>query len=141
MTAPDLLVSDREREAAADRLRAAAGEGRLTAEELGERVGRVYAARTHGELAEALTGLPPAAVGRPSAVRSRLVALAAWWIPPNLISILVWAVSGGGDFWPKWVLLATTIAILGRGRRLRRPSAPPLPLPPPRLPHDTGRTD
>jgi hypothetical protein len=50
MSTPDVLASDAERERVAERLRTAAGEGRLTTEELSERLGRVFAARTHGEL-------------------------------------------------------------------------------------------
>lgn len=38
MSAPDILVSDAEREAAAERLRLAAGEGRLAQDELEERI-------------------------------------------------------------------------------------------------------
>jgi uncharacterized protein DUF1707 len=45
-----LRASDAERERTADRLRHAAGEGRLTVEELDERLGAAYAARTRGEL-------------------------------------------------------------------------------------------
>jgi hypothetical protein len=46
----ELRASDAERERAADTLRSSAGEGRLTVEELDERLGAVYAARTRGEL-------------------------------------------------------------------------------------------
>ena len=47
---PDLRASDAERERTADQLRHAAGEGRLTVEELDERLDGAYAARTRGEL-------------------------------------------------------------------------------------------
>jgi hypothetical protein len=46
-----LRASDAERERTADQLRHAAGEGRLTVEELDERLEAAYAARTRGELA------------------------------------------------------------------------------------------
>jgi Domain of unknown function (DUF1707)/Cell wall-active antibiotics response 4TMS YvqF len=49
---PALRASDVERERAADQLRDAAGEGRLTVEELDERLTRCYAAKTVAELAE-----------------------------------------------------------------------------------------
>ena len=49
---PALRASDVERERAADRLRNAAGEGRLTVDELDERLTRCYAAKTVAELAE-----------------------------------------------------------------------------------------
>jgi DUF1707 SHOCT-like domain len=47
---PDVRASDAERERTADQLRHAAGEGRLTVDELDERLGAAYAARTRGEL-------------------------------------------------------------------------------------------
>jgi hypothetical protein len=51
----ELRASDAERERTADQLRHAAGEGRLTLEELEERLNAAYAARTRGEL-EQLVG-------------------------------------------------------------------------------------
>jgi hypothetical protein len=67
VTVTDTRASDAEREAVADRLRAASAEGRLEPDELDERVGRVYAARTHGELATVTEDLPEpvARVGAP----------------------------------------------------------------------------
>jgi hypothetical protein len=47
---PELRASDADRERTAERLRQAAGEGRLTMEELEERLHTAYAARTHREL-------------------------------------------------------------------------------------------
>jgi hypothetical protein len=49
--APALRASDADRERAADALRTAAGDGRLTIEELTERLSSAYAARTREELA------------------------------------------------------------------------------------------
>lgn len=67
-----LRACDADREHAAEALRAAAGEGRITLEELDDRIQRAYAASTYADL-EALTrDLPaqPAAAGaRPPAVR------------------------------------------------------------------------
>jgi hypothetical protein len=61
---PELRVSDADREATVVRLREAGGEGRLTLEELAERVERADAARTWSDL-EALTAdLPATAPGR-----------------------------------------------------------------------------
>ena len=47
-------ASDGDRERAAEHLRRAAGEGRLTVDELGDRVQHAYEARTRGELARLL---------------------------------------------------------------------------------------
>lgn len=60
-------ASDSERQAIADRLNAAVGEGRLTLEEFSDRVGSAYAARTHGEL-EPLVADLPAPSGRSTVV-------------------------------------------------------------------------
>jgi hypothetical protein len=49
---PELRASDGERERAAEQLRHAAGEGRLTVDELDERLTRCYTAKTVAELAE-----------------------------------------------------------------------------------------
>jgi hypothetical protein len=48
---PELRASDADRERTADQLRHAAGEGRLTMDELEERLNTVYETRTHRELA------------------------------------------------------------------------------------------
>ena len=47
---PELRASDADREQHAEVLRRAAGEGRLTMDELDERLTTVYESRTHGEL-------------------------------------------------------------------------------------------
>jgi uncharacterized protein DUF1707/cell wall-active antibiotic response 4TMS protein YvqF len=65
---PELRVSDADREAVVVRLREAGGEGRLTFEELAERVERTVAARTSSELEEVTADLPPA---RPGALTPR----------------------------------------------------------------------
>src|SRR3954449_3294088 len=107
-------ASDAEREAAADRLREATTEGRLDPDELDERVGKVYAARTHGELALVTDDLPqapprPAPPERWKDVRER----AAGLLTANLVCNAVWLATGtDGDWWPKWVLLATGIAFM-----------------------------
>lgn len=131
----DTLASDAEREQVAERLRGAAGEGRLTTDELSERLGRAYASRTHGELEQVLAGLPsvPARVRPRRTPQERLTRLAVWFIPPNVICISVWAVSGAhGDFWPKWVLLATGIRLLLGARRIVLGPPAHAALPPPR---------
>jgi len=55
---PDLRASDADREHVAEVLRHAAGEGRLTVDELDERIDRAFAARTQGELTELTSDLP-----------------------------------------------------------------------------------
>ncbi|MFJ2034325.1 DUF1707 domain-containing protein [Streptosporangium sp. NPDC087985] len=55
---PDLRAGDRDRERIAEMLRVAAGEGRISVQELTERLDRVYGARTFGELDAIVADLP-----------------------------------------------------------------------------------
>jgi hypothetical protein len=58
---PPAVLTDAERDTAAERLADAAGAGRLTLAEFSDRVGRIWAADTPAQLAEATAGieLPP----------------------------------------------------------------------------------
>ncbi|MFF1360809.1 DUF1707 domain-containing protein [Streptomyces sp. NPDC058297] len=56
----ELRASHEERDQVVERLTVAAGDGRLTADELDERLGVALTARTHGELAALLADLPDA---------------------------------------------------------------------------------
>jgi hypothetical protein len=59
-TGPNVRVGDAEREAVAAQLREHYGDGRLTLEELNERLDQTFAARTFGELNVVTTDLPRA---------------------------------------------------------------------------------
>lgn len=146
----ELRVSDAEREEVADRLREAAGDGRLDTEELEERLTAVYGSRTRRELTAATADLPrPPAVVPPAppvwhapAVRAKL----ASFITVNATCIAIWAATGaGGGFWPFWIMLFTGVGLFGAlvrsalgvedKRAARRRSGPSsLPGPGPRLP-------
>jgi hypothetical protein len=117
MPSPEHRASDAEREATADRLRAAAAEGRLDPDELEERLTTAYGARTVGELVPLTADLPaapPAPVPRPglrdsAAVRGRL----ATFLIANITCIAIWLATGAdSSFWPGWVLLGTGIALV-----------------------------
>ena len=54
----EMRASDTDRERVADRLRTAAGHGRITMDELEERLESAYAARTYGELVPLTADLP-----------------------------------------------------------------------------------
>jgi hypothetical protein len=135
---PALRASDADRDAVADQLRGAHAEGRLTVEELYERLDVALAARTLAELAPLTADLPvpsraPARTGdEPVAGRSvahrdgpsglRL----AWgaWLSVVLVNVAVWgAVSvGTGDavyFWPVWVAAPWGALLLARTLRGR----------------------
>ncbi|MDP8943820.1 MAG: DUF1707 domain-containing protein, partial [Actinomycetota bacterium] len=67
-----IRASDADRERTAELLRRHCGEGRLTPEELDERVGAAYAAQTLGDLAWLTTDLPadpPLPARRPASLR------------------------------------------------------------------------
>jgi hypothetical protein len=84
-----LRASDQDREHVADRIREASLEGRLTSDELEERLGSAYAARTYGELDTLIADLPaPSPVPVP-AKRSRSSAGANRGSHP-----LAWVASG-----------------------------------------------
>jgi hypothetical protein len=57
-TGPNIRVGDAERESVAAQLREHYGDGRLTLDELNERLDRTFAARTYGELNTVTTDLP-----------------------------------------------------------------------------------
>jgi Domain of unknown function (DUF1707)/Cell wall-active antibiotics response 4TMS YvqF len=93
-------ASDAEREAVVARLRDAAGEGRLTVEELAERIDAAYAATTRAEL-EPLTADLPAPADRsafgPAAAPGAAPPAPARRAPPLVLGIL-----GGGDRNGRW---------------------------------------
>lgn len=62
----EVRASDAERDAAVNRLSAAAGEGRLTLEEFGERLDRAQGAQTRAELDGLLADLPAAPAPAPA---------------------------------------------------------------------------
>jgi len=66
-----MRVSDSDRERAADVLREAAGHGRITMDELDERLELTYAAKTYADLAAVTRDLPGSAQA-PSAVQSAM---------------------------------------------------------------------
>jgi uncharacterized protein DUF1707 len=103
-----LRASHQDRDRVIEMLRVAAGDGRLTAEELDERVEVAFSARTYGELAALTSDLPvgqqaiaPAELTRPVApkdvarleCRSGNVSRVGRWVVPRRIEVRV--TSGG----------------------------------------------
>ncbi|HEY0933890.1 MAG TPA: DUF1707 domain-containing protein [Trebonia sp.] len=70
----NLRASDADRETVANVLREAAGDGRLTMDELDERLDAVFAAKTYAELEPITYDLPDTGPGYPPAARSALAA-------------------------------------------------------------------
>jgi hypothetical protein len=106
-------ASDAEREAVVARLRDAAGEGRLTVEELAERIDAAYAARTRAEL-EPLTADLPAPQER-SGFTPAVAPAAGPPAPARAASPLVFGILGGGDRTGRWRVPSrmTVINVMG----------------------------
>ena len=123
---PTLRASDAEREHHAELLREHAAQGRLTVDELDERLDRVYAARTLGELAPVVADLPAASVRERPAPRRTLRPELVAYLAVNLMLIVIWAATGAGYFWPIWPLLGWGIGLMAPCARAwpqRRPQA------------------
>jgi class 3 adenylate cyclase len=129
----DLRVSDADRERVADLLRGHYGAGRLSDDELDERIEAAYAARTGSDLAALTADLPadrPATAHRrrrgalETSVRIHLTV----YLVVNLGLIAIWAASGGGYFWPIWPILGWGIGLGGHAAPLlAQRGAPPRP--------------
>jgi Domain of unknown function (DUF1707)/2TM domain len=119
----ELRASDADRDLVAERLRAAAGEGRLSSEELEERLERALSARTQAELEPLLADLPaptaPPPARRPLAVLRPALAARPDFGPYVAVSVMlvgIWALTGMGYFWPIWPILGWGISFVAPGR-------------------------
>jgi hypothetical protein len=113
----ELLASDADRERVAERLRGAAGEGRLTPAELEERLEGAFSARTEAELAPLVADLPLPT--RPPRPRDRTHERT--YVAVMLLLVAIWALTGAGYFWPIWPMLGWGIGLLADAGRLGRP--------------------
>jgi hypothetical protein len=113
----ELLASDADRERVAERLRGAAGEGRLTPAELEERLEGAFSARTEAELEPLVADLP--ALARPPRPRDRTHERT--YVAVMLLLVAIWALTGAGYFWPIWPMLGWGIGVLADAGRLGRP--------------------
>ena len=98
--------------------------GRLDVEELEQRVGAAYAARTHGELRDLLRDLPaaaPAPARRPAARPARGHE-SGWpaFVAVNVLLVAIWAFTGAGYFWPAWVIAWWGFALVMKPARAPR---------------------
>jgi hypothetical protein len=128
-----MRASDAEREQAADALREHYAAGRLSAEELSERLDSAYRATTVPELAQVrrdLPDLPPSPEVRRAELQHRqselsrhLVQRAGGAFTPFLICTVVWALSGAsGGFWPAWLLIFPIVYLAQNIWRLYGPA-------------------
>lgn len=110
ITTPETLrASEDEREHTAALLREHCQHGRLSIDELAERLGVAFAARTHGEL-DALLGDLPSQGPRPTA--GALRRHVRMFLLVNALLVSIWLLSGAGYFWPMWPFLGWGIGIV-----------------------------
>jgi hypothetical protein len=131
--APDLRASDEQRERAAQDIREHFAAGRLTEDELDERIQAAYSAKTQQELDKLMADLPklPASPAQQKAqlvqrrrhLQRRLLQETGGGAALFVICTVIWISSGAsGQFWPIWVALITLIPLLRNGWRLYGPA-------------------
>ena len=121
LKADDLRASDAVRESVVTDLRAHAAEGRLTVDELEDRVGRAYAARTHRDLVTLTGDLPRAKRTRPAKdARAELADHLRSYLQVMALLLAIWLFTGTGYFWPIWPALGWGIAVLMHASSVRR---------------------
>jgi hypothetical protein len=126
-------VSDEDRDRAVEALRSHYAAGRLSADELEERVERAYHSTTRGDVDRLFSDLPSDR-GRRAAARLEQANRGAWrahltsYVAVNSGLVGLWGMTGGGEFWPVWCLAPWGVAVGWHGlaaramsRRLRRP--------------------
>jgi hypothetical protein len=126
-----LRVADADREQAVDELREHALAGRLTAEELEDRIGGAYRAMTRADLDQLKVDLPVssttvarALTKRKSQLRRRLAQEAGGSATLSAICSGAWVAAGAhGAFWPGWVIAFTLLPVVRDGWRLFGPAS------------------
>lgn len=112
MERSEVRIGNGERERVREVLTRHAGEGRLTLDELSERLGEVYAAKTAADLDHALRELPPLQREQPARETRRAPASTAVgrFALLAVAMVAIWAVfavtTGATYFWPVWPIMA-----------------------------------
>ncbi len=134
MTEPSgVRVSDEDRERAADEIRQHFAVGRLTDDELNDRLSAVYRARTVEELQSLRSDLPklPASPAQQRAelaerrarLQRQLLQQAGGSVGLFALCTFIWLSSGAnGQFWPMWVALVAVLALARNAWRLYGPA-------------------
>src|SRR5581483_10638791 len=128
-----LRASDEQRDRAVAEIREHFAAGRLTDEELSDRVQAAYSARTEGELNALMADLPklPATraqqkaeiAQRRSDLQRRVLQEAGGGSGAFIICTVIWLASGAsGFFWPIFVALRVLIPLVKNGWRLYGPT-------------------
>jgi hypothetical protein len=128
---PNLRVADADREQLVSELHEHAVAGRLTSEELEERIGGAYGALTRADLDVLRADLPVSSSSVKLALTKRKVQLrrhllqeAGGAIGVSLLSVGVWLASDpSGSFWPGWVIGVSLLPFVRDAWRLLGPGS------------------
>jgi uncharacterized protein DUF1707 len=115
-----LRVADSDREQLIDELREHAGAGRLTSDELEQRIGGAYVASTRADLDALRADLPVSSTSvklaltkRKGQLRRRLLQETGGSLGVSILAVGIWLASGpSGSFWPGWVIGVTLLPVV-----------------------------
>jgi hypothetical protein len=110
-----MRVSDADRDQVAEVLREATSQGRITFDELEERLGQVYAAKTYADLDEVTHDLPGPGVRAPAATATSSGAFPAERLGGTPGSTTAIAVMSGAERKGAWVVPPTFVAFAMMG--------------------------
>jgi hypothetical protein len=127
---PGVRASDDDREQLITELRDNAVAGRLSTEELEERLQATYAARTTAELDALRRDLPASTrqtelshTARRSHLTRRLIQETGGALTLFIVCCAIWLASGAnGSFWPVWVLIVVLLSAARTGWALYGPA-------------------
>ncbi len=127
-----LRAGDADRERLIEELHEHTVAGRLSAEELEERVGGAYRSSTYADLDALRADLPVSASTvalelskRKSRLRRRLLQEAGGALGASAVCVGIWLAAGADatNFWPGWVIAFTMLPFLRDGWRLLGPAS------------------
>ncbi len=130
---PAYRVSDQQREQAASEIREHFAAGRLTEEEMSDRLGAAYRAKTDQELSAIRADLPmlPATPAQQKAeiaqrrahLQRRLLQQTGGGVGAFLVCAAIWLSSGAhGQFWPIWIAIVVLLPLLRGAWQLYGPA-------------------
>jgi Domain of unknown function (DUF1707) len=132
--ASDFRASDADRDRAVQDLREHFAAGRLTGDEMDERIQAAYAARTDGDLRRLLADLPQlpitqaqqkaALAERRRHLQRQVLQQSGGGLALFLVCTVIWLADGAhrGSFWPAWVLIFVVLPVIRNGWRLYGPA-------------------
>jgi hypothetical protein len=116
----EIRVADSDRERTVERLRSAAAEGRLEPNELEDRVEAAFGSRTETQLTALTEDLP--SERRSQRRRHQLAGFHTHRTVYAAVAVgmvVLWALCGGGYFWPMWPILGWGSGLFFHGRAVR----------------------